>query len=427
MNELFRWNELADQPHNVASKKERFRSHWKYARSYLHLFRINLPLLISGLSLYRKIRQKMYRQPLCLNGAMGVAVTPLESKEAEIFHYLEELGVKNVLVRLASWEREKISHYESFISRLHRQGYSVLVALLQNRYDVLEPARWQQFLRLAFERLSPYATYFELGHAWNRTKWGLWSFQEYLELARPAPVLAAEHGVKLVGPAVIDFEFHLYPAILKEIKFDVISSLLYVDRTGAPENAQWGWTLEKKLALLRAIIDLTPCQKQPCWITEFNWPLKGMEPYSPAPGRPCVSLEDQANFLVRYFVLSLASGLVERIYWWQLAARGYGLIDPLASPWEIRPSYRAFETLQRFLGGSTFLSREFHPRAWIFHFERGKERLAVVWTKKGSLDYRFNRPVSQVFSRDGEALDFKEEKVKIEARPKYVFFEANSL
>jgi hypothetical protein len=369
----------------------------------------------------------MYRQPASLNRAVGVAVTPLESKDTEIFHHLEELGTRNVLVRFASWEREKINHYENFIDQLNRRGYSVLVALLQNRYDVLEPGRWQQFLRLAFERLSPYATYFELGHAWNRTKWGLWTFQEYLELARPAIALAGEYGVKLVGPAVIDFEFHLYPVVLKEIKFDVISSLLYVDRTGAPENAQWGWTLERKLALLRAIIDLTPCQKRPCWITEFNWPLKGMEPYSPAPGRPCVSLEEQANFLVRYFVLGLASGLVERIYWWQLVARGYGLIDPLAYPWEIRPSFRALQTLQRFLDGSTFLGREFHFRAWIFHFERGKQRLAVVWTKKGSLDYRFNRPVSQIFDRDGQALALKEEIIKIEARPKYVFFETDSL
>lgn len=426
MTELFRWNELADQPHNVAPRKQRFRAHWKYAQSYLDLFRFNLPLLLPGLSLYRQIHRRMYRQSLFLNRATGVAVTPVESKQKEIFFHLEQLGVKNVLIRVPSWEKERLCQYEDFVSQFHRRGYSILIALLQNREDVLEPRGWQNFIKLVFERMSPYTNYFELGHAWNRTKWGLWTYQEYLELARPALDLAKKYGVKLVGPAVIDFEFHFYPIVLKEINFDIISSLLYVDRTGAPENAQWGWTLEKKLALLRAVIDLTPCRERPCWITEFNWPLRGMEPYSPAPGRPCVSLEDQANFLVRYFVLSLASGHVQRIYWWQLAAKGYGLVDPLVSPWKIRPSFVAFKTMQSFLEGTVFEGREFHPRAWIFYFVREKQRLAVVWTKQGSLQLEFNRPVSQVVDRDGQDLGYNGGAIKIEARPKYVIFEADS-
>lgn len=427
MTDHFRWNDLADQPHNVASRKRRFRAHWKHARDYIDLFRLNLPLLIPGLYRYRKIHRQMYHQSLVLNQGPGVAVTPVESKEKEIFFLLEQLGVKNILVRVPSWEREKLSQYEDFVKQVNRKGYSVLIALLQNRYDVLEPRGWHQFLDSVFRRLSPYAHYFEIGHAWNRTKWGLWTYQEYLDLARPALDLAKKYEVKIVGPAVIDFEFHLYPVVLKEINFDIISSLLYVDRTGAPENAQWGWTLGKKLALLRAAIDLTPCRGRPCWITEFNWPLQGMGPYSPAPGRPCVNLEDQANFLVRYFILGLASGLVQRIYWWQLAAKGYGLVDPLVSPWEIRPSFIAFKTMQAFLEGSSFQGREFHPRAWIFYFIRKKQKLAVVWTKEGRIEYEFNLPVSQVFDRDGQALAFKGKAIKIEARPKYVFFEADSL
>ncbi len=187
----------------------------------------------------------MYHQSLVLNQGPGVAVTPVESKEKEIFFLLEQLGVKNILVRVPSWEREKLSQYEDFVKQVNRKGYSVLIALLQNRYDVLEPRGWHQFLDSVFRRLSPYAHYFEIGHAWNRTKWGLWTYQEYLDLARPALDLAKKYEVKIVGPAVIDFEFHLYPVVLKEINFDIISSLLYVDRTGAPENAQWGWTLGK--------------------------------------------------------------------------------------------------------------------------------------------------------------------------------------
>lgn len=427
MKDLFRWNELADQPHNVASKKERFRAHWKHAASYLDLVRFNLPLLWPTIRLYHKIKKNLYNQPLKIDKATGIAVTPIDSKEEEILNLLCELGVKNILVRLPSWEKEKINIYERFISRLFQNGYSVMVALLQNRYDVLEPEKWQDFLAQAFERLAPWVNFFEIGHAWNRTKWGLWTYREYLDLARPAFTLARKNNLKLIGPAVIDFEFHLYPIVLQELNFDIISSLLYVDRTGAPENAQWGWTFEKKIALLRAIIELTPCRQRPCWITEFNWPLKGMEPYSPAPGKPCVSEEEQANFLVRYFILGLTSGAIERIYWWQLAARGYGLVDPLVFPWKKRPSFRAFQTMQAFLEGSTFWRREFDSRAWIFYFVRHQELWAIVWTKKGSLRYEFQRPIREVLDRDGQTLPFEGRSILIEEKPKYVLLENGSL
>lgn len=427
MKELFRWNELADQPHNVAPKKERFKVHWQHAASYFDLLRFNLPLFFPAISLYRKIKKELYHQPLKIEKATGIAVTPIESKEEEILNLLSELGVKNVLIRLPSWEKEKINIYERFVRTLFQRGYSVMIALLQNRYDVLEPNKWQDFLAQAFDRLAPWVKYFEIGHAWNRTKWGLWTYREYLELARPAFALARKNDLKLIGPAIIDFEFHLYPIVLQELNFDIISSLLYVDRTGAPENAQWGWTFEKKIALLRAIIDLTPCRQKPCWITEFNWPLKGMEPYSPAPGKPCVSEEDQANFLVRYFVLGLTSGAVERIYWWQLAARGYGLVDPLVSPWKKRPSFRAFKTMQALLEGSTFHHREVHSRAWIFYFVRPKEIWAIAWSKKGSLKFKFRLPIREVLDRDGQNLSFKDTTILIEEKPKYVIFENSSL
>src|SRR4030042_2013220 len=111
---------------------------------------------------------------------------------------------------------------------------------------------------------------------------------------------ARTHGAGRVGPAVIDFEFHLYPPTLRAVDFEKASSLLYVDRTGAPENAQFGWTAAKKLALLKAIVDASTGGPKGLWITEMNWPLAGAGEYSPAPGKPCVSEADQANYPVTY-------------------------------------------------------------------------------------------------------------------------------
>lgn len=425
MQELFRWNELADQPHNVASRRQRFLAHWRHAGSYFSLAATNLSLAWSVWRHYNGLKKSLYSEARLINGALGVAVSP-DARKEETLAALKELGVRNVLVRVPSWEKERLSYYEAFVRNLREEGWEVLVALLQNRYDLLSPTTWRQFLEASFSRLGSWTAYFEVGHAWNRTKWGVWSYQEYLSLARPALDLATLYGIKLVGPAVIDFEFHLYPVTLKAIPFDVVSSLLYVDRTGAPEKAQWGWTLEKKVRLLRAVIESTRCRQKPCWITEFNWPLRGMEPYSPAPGRPCVSEEEQANYLVRYFLISLTSGAVERVYWWQLAARGYGLADPFSSPWHRRPAFYALKTLVSFVEGSTFLRRELVDNAWITYFSRGGKKFAVVWTKQGDVEHAFPWRIKEVFDRDGSPIGFNPERIIIQPRPKYVFFEEPS-
>ncbi len=426
MKELFRWNDLADQPHNIASRRQRFLAHFRHAGSYFSLVASNLSLAWPVWRHYNRLKKTLFSGTRRIEAAFGMAVSPLPGKEEEILSGLKDLGVKHALVRVPSWEKERLSYYETFIRRLKEEGWEVLVALLQNRYDLLSPGAWRQFLEDSFSRLGRWASYFEVGHAWNRTKWGVWSYNEYLRLARPALELAASYGVKLVGPAVIDFEFHLYPVTLNAIPFDVVSSLLYVDRTGAPEEAQWGWTLEKKLRLLRAIIDSTACRQKPCWITEFNWPLRGMEPYSPAPGRPCVTEEEQANYLVRYFLISLASGAVERVYWWQLAARGYGLADPLSTPWRRRPSFFALKTLVELVEGSTYLRRELRDDAWITYFSRGEKKFAVVWTKQRSVEHAFPWRIKEVLDRDGAPLAFNSERLVIQPRPKYVFFEEPS-
>jgi len=202
-----------------------------------------------------------------------------------------------------------------------------------------------------------------------------------------------------------------------------VSSLLYVDRTGAPENAQFGWTTAKKVALWRAVVDATLGAGREGWITEVNWPLRDTGKYSPAPGKPSVTEEEQANFLVRYFVIVLATGLVGRIYWWQLVAPGYGLIDSRSWPWRRRPSFFALKTMVSLLDGSRFLEKAGNGQTLVFHFERGAEKFAVGWTRKGRAEHRFERRVAHIIGRDGEAVRCPPgARIYLEERPQYVFF-----
>ena len=131
------------------------------------------------------------------------------------------------------------------------------------------------------------------------------------------------------------------------LQFDAVSSLLYVDRRGAPENRQLGFDTVDKVLLLKAIAETSRnCPSGRSVITEVNWPLRE-GPHSPAGRDVAVDEELQADYLVRYFLLALTTGAVEAAYWWQLIARGYGLIDPGSHGLRRRrPSYVALRQLQ---------------------------------------------------------------------------------
>jgi hypothetical protein len=427
MSFAFRWNPYADQPHNVAPKSERFWYHIEHFGSYLSLLSANIRKAFPVLRLYRKYKKELYKKPCSIQNAFALAVSPAEGMDYEILKDLDELGIDKVLVRIPSWERDKLDSMERFIGMLHQKGCEVLVALLQQRADVMRPQKWAGFLDEVFSRFSGRCSHFEAGHAWNRTKWGIWDHREYLDLAYTAVSLSRKHNVKLVGPAVIDFEFHLYPPVLREISYDKVSSLLYVDRMGAPENKQFGWDTSKKAALLKAVVDGCTHKEDPLWITEVNWPLEGTGKYSPAAGKPNVSESEQADYLVRYYILCLASGHIERIYWWQLVAPGYGLIDSRGKEWRKRPSYYAYKTLISRLEGSTFLKKTDHPHAEIFLFRNKEENFAVCWAKEqrgsSALKILFPSKIRGVSGRDGLEVPFTENKVDVEGSPKYIYFE----
>ncbi len=422
MRETFRWNPYADQPHNVATRSERFCHHFRYLGSYFSLIAANMKKVFPGLPLYRKYRKQMYNEPVHIGHPFALSLSPVEGRNEEVVRSFLETGIRQSLVRIPSWEQDRLKIYLEFIDMLSSNSVDVTISLLQQRGDVLDPSCWEDFINRVFGQFNEKCSHFEIGHAWNRTKWGIWNYKEYLSLARPAYELGQKYGVKLVGPAVIDFEFHLYPPVLKEIPFDKVSSLLYVDRVGAPENKQFGWDTSAKIALLKATADVCLSENRDLWITEFNWPLEGTGKYSPASGKPNVTEEDQGNFLVRYYILALASGFVERVYWWQLVAPGYGLIDSREEEWRRRPSYFALKTLVKMLENSTYEAKIPHPQAEIFTFTKGEDRLAVCWTTGPAFEFDFPNKIERAVNRDGNDIPMTGQRLTLSEAPQYIFF-----
>ena len=407
------WDHLSHQPHQHAGRLEKLRVRTADARLHAGDFATVAAALPRIWRRYRELRRVLYQGPSAWGDA-GVCLRPGPEGPEPLLALLGELGTRQVLLRLHPWEEDAaaLAAEDELAAELHRRGYDLTFALPQNRELVRDPGRFQAALESIAERCLPYGRRFQIGQAINRSKWGIWHAGEYAALARAAEAVLRRHpGVELLGPSVIDFEYHVTAAVLNlrraGFRFDIASSLLYVDRRGAPENCQAGFDTVAKVTLLKAIAETARNSSGRCWITEVNWPLwEG--PHSPAGRAVAVDEATQADYLARYFLLTLGTGLVERVFWWQLVARGYGLVDP-AEPGRLRrrPSFFALKTLLAELSGGTLLGvLGAPPGARLYHFRRaGGEEMVVGWTVEGRATVRLPRPARRAVGRDGEELE----------------------
>jgi len=402
------WDYLSDQPHQHAGRFEKLTvrlrdapSHLRYAASFLaaapHIWRR-----------YRQLTAALYRQPVPWNG-VGICVRPYPPAPEKVLEALDDLGVGKVLLRLHPWDDDH-SAEEELAAELHHRGYELAFALPQNRDLVRDPGRWRAQVEELAERFTPFGRHFQVGQAINRSKWGIWRYGEYLELAAVATAILRRYPETVVmGPAVIDFEFHVTAAVLnlpQVVPFDVLASLLYVDRRGAPENRQLGFDTVGKVALLQAIAETAKSCGPRSWITEVNWPLwEG--PHSPAGRSVSVSEPQQADYLARFYLLALGTGLVERVYWWQLVARGYGLITAEEDPRSLRrrPAFATLATLEGQLQGGEFMGplpvEDPGARLGLFRWPDGRECI-VGWSLEGRRRARLPRPTSRVTENGGK-------------------------
>lgn len=397
------WDHLSDQPHQHAGRLDKLRVRAADAGAHATEAAALAGALPRIWRRYRQLQRNLHMKPVDFGG-IGVAVRPWPEAPGTLLSLIDELAVRHVLLRLHPWEEDHAAE-EALARDLHARNIEVSFALPQNRDLVRDPARWRRALEEIGSRFTPYGRHFQVGQAINRSKWGVWNVREYVALARIAEeVLRPYPGIELLGPSVIDFEYHVTAAVLNlrqaGFRFDAVSSLLYVDRRGAPENRQAGLDTADKVLLLKAIAETARNAAGRCWITEVNWPLKE-GPHSPAGRDVSVDEEAQADYLARYYLLSLGTGAVERVFWWQVMARGYGLVDPTdpANP-RRRPSFFALKTLIRELDGARLEAvLPAPPPARLYRFRRpdGSE-VAVGWSAT-------DKPVRAVLPAAGTEVD----------------------
>jgi tRNA A-37 threonylcarbamoyl transferase component Bud32 len=420
------WDHLSDQPHQHAG---RWAKRWiRFTDSPHHLSELAV-VAASGpkiWSRYRELERTLHKRPVPFEG-IGVCARPHPDDPDAHLEALEDLGVRRVLIRLHPWETDHDDE-EVLARALSERGFELVFALPQVRQLVVEPGRWRAAVAELGGRFSPYGKTFQIGQAVNRSKWGIWTRSEYVRLyCAAAEALRSIDGVELVGPAVIDFELQVTAALANRrargLDFDVLGSLLYVDRRGAPENRQLNFDTVDKVLLLKAIADTGRNTTGRSWITEVNWPLwEG--PHSPAGKTVSVSEEVQADYLVRFYLLALGTGAMERVYWWRLVARGYGLIAPEPDgTLRRRPAWHAMKTLARQLEGTTFNGPIPGPEGvWLYRFQRNDREVVVAWSLEGGRTAELPGTVVRATSRDGAEMAVPDGG-RIEVGPSPVYYD----
>ncbi len=409
------WDHLSDQPHQHARKLEKLAVRLADGPNYARQMAVFFAAAPRIWRRYRQLRKEIVRpggpREIPWDGA-GICLRPLPQAPAALLAAVDELGIGKILLRLHPWDDDHDAE-EDLARELRRRGCEIAFSLPQNRDLVRDPERWRHQIEELAERFTPYGRHFQVGQAINRSKWGVWRVDEYLALAATAAeILGRYPEVEILGPAVIDFEPHFTAAVVNlpalDFRFAALASLLYVDRRGAPESTQLGFDAADKAVLLRAIAETARHCGPRSWITEVNWPLwEG--PHSPAGRGVAVDVETQADYLARFFLLTLATGAVERVYWWQLVARGYGLIEPreVGGGVELRrrPAFHALRTLARELAGSRFL----HPLestagTFLYLFRNAAGERVAGWSTRGRQRATLPRPPRSAVGRDGERL-----------------------
>ena len=410
----FQWDNYSDQPAQLKDKSYKKQMRKKELLSLIKTFILALFILPLSLIMMPFVRRKDINS----NTFFSLGVDYQREPELTL-ELLKELYVERILVRFKLWEMETLDELKNFI--LANEGRSITLKILQDKEHIEDLTLLKKDLRTIFTALDGHIEIYEIGSTINRAKWGFFSVNEYSRFYKTAYDLKMSEfpHVKLIGSGVIDFEYHFTAhSLFNFFKYcyDGIAALLYVDRRGAPENTQMGFTLSDKIALLSTMIWLSPKTKNILHITEVNWPITGTAPYAPTSEHECVNEEEYADYMLRYYLLAFASQQVDSVSWHQLIAPGYGLIDNRETI-KKRSAFYTYKYMLKNLKNAQFLRLDIKRDYYILQCLVDNKLLQIHWSLKPTTLQ--NEEYFEVFSRDGKLI--QEDILEISSSPLYIY------
>ena len=414
MKQPYKWDNYSDQPYPLQDKNYKKKMRKSQIGSLFKTFLISLAAIPFSLIMTPFVKRKKI-----ISSEFFCIGVDFERNPKESLEMIEELGVNRILLRLKLWEMQKLALLKDFI--LKTKDKKITLKILQDREHVEDLELLKKDLETIFTALGQHIDIFEIGSTINRAKWGFFSVDEYIDFYKVAHELKLEKfkHIKLIGSGVIDFEYYFTAHTLfnaQKYRYDGVSSLLYVDRRGAPENMQMGFTLQDKIALLSTMVWLSPKSSHELHITETNWPITGTAPYAPTSEYECVSEELYADYMLRYYLLALASQQVDSVSWHQLVAPGYGLVDN-RSGIKKRSAYKAYKFMVHTLKNAQFLRLDIKRGYYILQFLVDEKLLQIHWSLKPTT--LKNEDFFTPYSRDGEKIE--SQTLNIGSSPVYIY------
>lgn len=386
-NDSYPWDHHSDQPHVIRDRKIKRRLYRLGAFGSIKTLLVSLIALPVAWVVKQLSRQVAYpvtasRIGLCINVESGLPEKPCVTN-AQLTDMADELAVEHVLIRIPLAKAGELEPYMELAGGL--AGRKLLFDILQDRQHIENSVLLEQDLRRIFSTFGQSGSVFKIGNAVNRKKWAFTSQDEYFRFFRTAQSLRDREfpNLELLGGGIIDFELPNFARSVLHCtgtQYDGVAALLYVDRRGAPENRQLGENLQGKIAWFRALMKLSRKTGQSLYLTETNWPLVNTEPFAPAVGDCMVDEHRQAAYLVRYYLLAMVTGQVEAIYWHQLVAPGYGLVDNRGKEVRKRRAYYAFKTLNQLFNRANIINFTKEDSLWIVVARQNERKITAIWT-----------------------------------------------
>ena len=346
----FFWDKYSDQPSVIRDKAYKKAMRKKYIGDYIKMLFSSifiLPLAIIFMKLFKG------KNNLSNKDLIGLGVNlDKDDKNNTQQKLVEELGVKNLIIRIPLWDIPNIDSYVEFAKSFNETSQkNILLNIMQDRAHIEDLDLLKKDLDTIFSKFNSFVKEYQIGTTINRAKWGFFGVQEYLSFYKVAQDLRDQKykDLKLIGPSTIDFEYYYNIRAMfnsYDIKYDKVSSLLYVDRRGAPSNTQYGvFDTKNKIDLLYSLCKLSSKSNDEIYITEVNWPLSNTAPYAPTSEHECVSNEEYSKYMIEYLQIVKKSKKVQKVYWHQLIAPGYGLVDNRDEKVVKLPQFYAFKEL----------------------------------------------------------------------------------
>jgi len=334
IDSIFIWDKYSDQPYPIKDKKYKKKKRKEANEDYFSMFFSNLiffPTAVASMKAFTakynaKVAKKKYFYGLGVN---------LDKGDIQ-YELVEELGVKSLIIRIPLSDISNLYKYYLFVKKFKQQDptIEILLNILQDRIHIENNQLLKSHIIEIFSIFSNIVTEYQIGNAINRTKWGFFSIKEYLEFYKTIQQIRDKQypNIKLIGPSVIDFEYYYTIRALfnnYDISYDKLSALLYVDRRGDPKNKQLViFDTKAKIDMLYALVQLSQkCINDDIYITEVNWPLKQTAPYAPTSEKECVDEFTYSKYMLEYFDIAYNTQKVSKVFWHQLIAPGYGLVD----------------------------------------------------------------------------------------------------